>query len=501
MLFNSWQFLVFYFAVFFAFYLVPNTYRWMLLLIASYVFYASWNAGFLFLILITTGVTYFSGRMICRAKTRAAAKKAWVAIGVLVPLLILFFFKYFNFFAMMTNAVLRRFSIPFAFNSLSVLLPVGISFYTFQSLSYVIDVYRNERQMERHLGMYALYISFFPQLIAGPIERANDILPQLHEERRFEYESVTYGMKCMAWGYFMKIVIADILGPYVDTIYNNVLDYSGFVLVIASVLFVVQVYCDFAGYSLIALGIARTFGYKLSRNFDSPFYSRTLKEFWRRWHITLGTWFKDYLFYPIIRSRFCEKLRTVVEKRGGRKLSQNLTTCIALYVVWILNGIWHGAGYAYVEYGFLVGTLMTLGLLAKKLTFKQSSFWIMLFQRVRTFSIVTCIFVFIRAKRTSFSRHVFLHALDGIRETKTYLLTGVRSLGMPLHIWISMLICFAVVMLFDYFAIRVDPIQRVSSCHPVVRWVLYVLISLAIAGCFVFANQIQSPYQFIYFQF
>ena len=348
MVFNSFGFLIF-FPIFFLLYkILPLKVRWIMILALSYFFYMSWQADLIYLILFTTGVSYFCALMIERCEDKPRARKAYMITAVTVSLLVLFFFKYFNF---LSNTVTTIFGLSEF--TLNLILPVGISFYTFQTLSYVIDVYRGTLPAERHFGYYALYVSFFPQLVAGPIERPENLIPQLKTKNPFAVNDFTVGMKFMMVGFFKKIVVADQISKYVDAVYNNATGgadiINGFTVALATVLFAVQIYCDFSGYTDIAIGCSRVLGIRLMQNFNDPYSAVNIKDFWRRWHISLTSWFTDYVYIPLGGSR-CKKWRHLLN----------------VMIVFLLSGIWHGAAWTYVLWGVVHGVYQIVGNLTAK---------------------------------------------------------------------------------------------------------------------------------------
>jgi len=298
MLFNSLHFLVFFPVVVIIYFLLPHRFRWILLLLSSYYFYMSWEPEYVLLIMVSTLIDYFAGLKIGETDDRVKRKKFLYA-SLIVNLGLLFTFKYFNFFSDNLRAFFDLISLPVDTPTLKLLLPVGISFYTFQTMSYSIDVYRGKIKPEKHLGIFAVYVSFFPQLVAGPIERAGNLLPQFFEKKDYNFERISGGLKLMIWGFFKKLVIADRVAVVVDQVFNNVTDYSGIPILLAVFFFSIQVYCDFSAYSDIAIGGAKIMGYDLMTNFRRPYFSRSIAEFWRRWHISLSTWFQDYVFTPL----------------------------------------------------------------------------------------------------------------------------------------------------------------------------------------------------------
>src|SRR5574344_1901223 len=305
MLFNSFEFLVFLPIVFFLYWFVFKKLKWQnaLVVVASYVFYGWWDWRFLILIAFTTLCSYFSGLLLEKTEGNNIRQK-WISAGnITLNLVILGFFKYFNFFGESFADLLRVFGLNADWTTLNIILPVGISFYTFQALSYTIDVYRKKIEPTHDIVAFFAFISFFPQLVAGPIERATNLLPQFQKSRSFEYEQGVDGMRQMLWGFFKKIVIADNCATSVNQIFANYADMQSTTLILGAILFSIQIYCDFSGYSDIAIGCAKLFGIRLMRNFNNPYFSRDIAEFWRRWHISLTTWFRDYIYIPLGGSR------------------------------------------------------------------------------------------------------------------------------------------------------------------------------------------------------
>ena len=307
MLFNSIEFLIFFPIVICVYFILPKKFKQLWLLIASYYFYMCWNAKYALLLLFSTVVTFCSGLMLEKAKHIEAGEKdkkkilnAIVAGSFILNLAVLFFFKYTNFALQALSGFLSRaLYIYIDVPVFDIVLPVGISFYTFQALSYTMDVYRNEIYAEKNFIRYALFVSFFPQLVAGPIERSKNLLKQLNVPKKFCFENFREGLLLMLWGYFLKVVIADRIAVFVDTVYNDYATYAGWYLIIATMLFAVQIYCDFYGYSSIAVGAAKVLGIKLMENFNAPYFSATVSQFWRNWHISLTSWFRDYLYIPL----------------------------------------------------------------------------------------------------------------------------------------------------------------------------------------------------------
>ncbi|MBQ7859421.1 MAG: MBOAT family protein, partial [Faecalibacterium sp.] len=331
MLFNSLAYAIFLPLVILAYFAVPHRLRWAVLLVFSYYFYMSWNPELVVLILFTTTVSWSAALLVEKWNDRPALKKAALVISVGLCLAVLFFFKYFNFVSESVTAVCRLVGLPLTAPVLDLVLPVGISFYTFQTLSYVVDVYRGDLAAEHHFGIYALYVSFFPQLVAGPIERAGNLLPQFRVKHSFSTARTTEGLAKIGVGLFKKVVVADYVAPFVNAVYNDLGGCTGLTLIFATCMFAVQIYCDFCGYSEIAVGSAKILGFDLMENFRSPYFARSIREFWRRWHISLSTWFSDYIYIPLGGSR-CAKHRHLLN----------------LIITFGFSGLWHGANWTFV---------------------------------------------------------------------------------------------------------------------------------------------------------
>jgi len=337
MLFNSFIFLIFFPIVTIVYFILPHKVRWFFLLTASYYFYMNWKPVYAMLIFTSTMVTWVCSVLVQKADNKAK-KKIFLILSLIINFSILFVFKYFNFLNESLYSLLEMLKIRWEVPNLDILLPVGISFYTFQAVGYTIDVYRGNLKAEKNFGIYALFVSFFPQLVAGPIERAKNLLPQFHKKHNFDLSRAESGIKQMIWGYFMKVVVADRLALFVNAAYNNVGDHNGTTLIVATVFFTFQIYCDFAGYSNIAIGAARIMGFDLMTNFNRPYFAINISEFWQRWHISLSTWFRDYLYIPL----------------GGNKVGKS-RNCFNIFITFIVSGIWHGANWTFIIWGTLHG--------------------------------------------------------------------------------------------------------------------------------------------------
>ncbi len=346
MLFNSYEFLLFLPIVFLLYWFVFRNKRWqnLLVVVASYVFYGWWDWRFLLLIIFTSFCSYASGLLLEKYERRRGVQKTISAANIVVNLAILGFFKYFNFFVeSLSSLVSGVFGYELGWVTLNIILPVGISFYTFQALSYSIDVYKHSIKATHDPIEFFAYISFFPQLVAGPIERATNLLPQFQNERRFDYAKSVDGLRQMLWGFFKKLVVADNCAAIVNQYWGQYQELSGLMLFILGILFTFQIYCDFSGYSDIAIGCARLFGINLMRNFNLPYFSRSIPEFWRRWHISLTTWFRDYIYFPLGGSR-CSKWKTIRN----------------VFVVWGISGLWHGANWTFVCWGLYHAVILNI---------------------------------------------------------------------------------------------------------------------------------------------
>jgi len=496
-LFNSLAYAVFLPVVFVLYWVLPHKFRWPLLLVASYYFYMSWNAAYVVLIGATTLVSY--GCALLLEKTNnPGKKKLYVAVALFISLGILFVFKYYNFAAGLLESMHEAVRIP----RLDVLLPVGISFYTFQTLSYVIDVYRGQTKAEHNLGVYATFVSFFPQLVAGPIERSNNLLPQITSEKRFDYSSATYGIRLILWGLYKKMVIADNLAVFVDRVFENVQNYQGYSFVLAAFFFSIQIYCDFSGYSDIARGSAKLLGIDLMENFRSPYFSSSIREFWSRWHISLSTWFRDYVYIPLGGNR----------KGKFRTILNNLIT-------FLVSGLWHGANVTYVVWGGIHGAgqvaenLLCRGGKGRKDSTEQTDRekrtdpklrksrrgFRRVFGTVFVFIFVTLAWVFFRAKSLPDAAYVLTHLFTDLEilHPGAYFYNGMNVIFMNWGLfWRDMALYILPLAVYDWFSLKTDVPAWFGKRGPVVR---YGYVVLLIAVILIFGYVGQST--FVYFQF
>lgn len=476
-LFNSLGFAIFLPIVFIAYWAIPQKYQWVWILSSSLYFYMSWNAKYILLILNVCVVTYFCGILIDRYKIY---RKLILYIAILACIGELFFFKYFNFGIESLNRICYFCGIPLHASTINIILPVGISFYTFQAMSYVVDVYKEKISVEKHFGKYAAFITFFPQLVAGPIERSENLLPQIKEQHSFDYKSTIYGLQLMAWGFFKKVVIADNLAVHVDVIFNNIYDYSGLSLIVATIFFAFQIYCDFSGYSDIAIGTANLFGIKLMKNFDSPYFSCSLQEFWSRWHISLSSWFRDYVYIPL----------------GGNRKGK-IRQYFNLGVTFIISGLWHGANWTFVVWGFLHGFFQ---IIEKMLNIgrynKHKSAFKKIISIILTFMIVSICWIFFRANAISEALYVLRNVFDDIENIRGYIIQGYHDLQLSKMKAMRIVFSLALLGIYDYMDLSKETIKRVASMSKKHRWIIYYIAILIIIIMGNFGSN-----QFVYFQF
>lgn len=475
MLFNSFAFAIFLSIVFIVYWVMPSKYRWTVLLGASYYFYLSWGVKYIWILLSTTAISY--GCAILMEKVDSVRKKKNIcAFSIVMTLALLVIFKYFNFFSGALSDVLRAMSIPVQGITLKLILPVGISFYTFQTVGYLLDVYRGKVAAERHFGMYALFVSFFPRLVAGPIERAGNLLPQLRENKKFSYDSATYGLKLMAIGFFKKLVIADNISRYVDIVFNDVGQHTGFALVVAGLLFTVQIYCDFSGYSDIAIGASRLLSINLVPNFKSPYFSFSIREFWSRWHMSLSTWFRDYLYIPL----------------GGNRVGK-VRHHINLMITFIVSGFWHGANWTFLIWGGLHGLYQVienvlfpwrkkspLGKKAEtgKLVGCLSGIW-WIFNVIITFLLVSFAWIFFRANSIQDAYYFIYNMFNGLGDIHNYIYKGYALFGsVDLVIYIGLPIL--VLIIYELASINMEFMLKIKSKPFIIRWMFYLFLMIII---------------------
>ncbi|MEO8563002.1 MAG: MBOAT family protein [bacterium] len=492
MLFNSFQFALFFPLVTLLYFALPHAKRGPMLLIASCLFYMAFVPAYIFILLITILIDYVAGIRI--EESTGDRRRVWLVVSIISTCAVLFIFKYFDFFNETVAIAARAMGMAYAIPALHLLLPVGLSFHTFQSLSYVIEVHAGRQRAERDFGLYALYVMFYPQLVAGPIERPQNLLHQFREKHEFNYDRVVAGLQLMAWGFVKKVVVADRLADLAGVVYDTPHDYTGIPLWIGTICFAFQIYCDFSGYSDIAIGSAQVMGFTLMKNFDRPYIARSVSEFWRRWHISLSTWFRDYLYLPL----------------GGNRVARPrwLTN---LFITFLVSGLWHGARWTFVVWGalhgaYLVGAILTSDVRARirgALGVERFPTLLAGWQMGVTFVLVCIGWVFFRATTFADAWYVLSHLGTGVPAQLRALASGDRSAARSLlflGLESSRLILgvAAVIALLTVERLQgAGPLRiRLSSGPTLVRWAAYACAVLTIMTLGVFHSA-----KFIYFQF
>jgi alginate O-acetyltransferase complex protein AlgI len=484
-LFNSLHFLIFFPTVTVLYFTVPQRYRWALLLVASCYFYMALIPVYILVLFFLIGIDYTAGLLI--EKSAGVRRRLFLIMSLCANIGMLGFFKYFNFLNSNMAQLYGWLGGQWGISNLHFILPIGLSFHTFQSISYTIEVYRGRQKAEHHLGIYAIYVLFYPQLVAGPIERPQNLLPQFRERHSFEYQRVTDGLKLMMWGFFKKVVIADRLAEAVSLVYDNPTAYHGVPLLAATYFFAIQIYCDFSGYSDIAIGAAQVMGFRLMDNFNRPYHAKSIGEFWQRWHISLSTWFRDYLYSPL----------------GGNRVGK-WRWYYNLMIVFLVSGLWHGANWTFVVWGGLHGLYMITSIWTAK--------WREWFSRLSglseyptiqkvlgvivTFHLVWFSWIFFRAHSLGEALYVIRHMFElnlsgGLR--------GLLPAGALILDRVDLLIVLAAVMIMEgvHWLQRHREMRHFLSQKPLwLRWAAYYILSYSIVFFGKFGEQ-----QFIYFQF
>lgn len=474
MLFNSFEFLLFFVIVTTLYFTLPHRFRWLMLLAASCYFYMAFVPVYILILGFTIVVDYFAGIWLEEAEGKR--RKLLLTLSLIANIGVLAVFKYYNFINDNLTTLLHGAGFENPIPYLSILLPIGLSFHTFQAMSYTIEVYRGHQKAERHFGIYALYVMFYPQLVAGPIERPQNLLFQFYEEHKFDFDRVSSGLKLIMWGFFKKLVVADRLSVYVDAVYNHPENHNGTTFIVATVFFAFQIYCDFSGYADIAIGSARVMGFKLMENFRRPYFSKSISEFWRKWHISLSTWFTDYLYISL----------------GGNRVSVP-RWYFNLFFVFLISGLWHGANWTYVVWGALNGLYLIAALIWKRGIFSRITFNSIfppvianIFNMLATFLLVCYSWIFFRANNISdalyISKKIFTDHGKLFYNNPNFLFS-LAAIGM-------LLIAEAKKEYFD------TKISFFGNQSIVVRYATYTALVLLILLMGVFDGS-----QFIYFQF
>ena len=488
MLFNSWSFLLFFPLVLGTYWALPHRWRWAWLLAASCVFYMAFVPAYVLILFAVIGIDYAAGRLIARSE--GATRRRWLLLSVAANLAMLGFFKYFNFFADNARALADLIGWNLPLPVLQILLPIGLSFHVFQSLSYTIEVYRGHQAPERHLGIYALYVMFWPQLVAGPIERPQNLLPQFHAEQRFDPERLAAGLRLMGWGFFKKVVIADHIAILTERIFAWPFAYGGLTLVLAAVLFAFQIYCDFSGYSDIARGAARTLGIDLMVNFRRPYFARSIQEFWTRWHISLSTWFRDYVYIPL----------------GGNRVGKARWS-LNLLIVFLVSGLWHGANWTYVAWGGLHGLYLLAGIWTKGLRERAYALsgltrhpaLLAGLQGLTVFGLVTVAWICFRAPSLGHAKHMLTHLHSGLwaqLTTQEGLLAALSPFGDSPRRLAFVLVAIGLLLIGETLEARGSVMARLATWPRPLRWAAYQagIAVIVLSGAY-------DSRTFIYFQF
>lgn len=485
MSFVSFGFFLFFCAVAIAYFLLPHRYRWIWLLAASYFFYMCFNPWYAVFLAVTTLTTYLAGLRI----GSGGRKKMWAVLCLIVNLGILLVFKYLNLFSEWYAQAASLFGFSFSAAHFDLLLPVGISFYTFQAVSYIIDVYRGDTKPQRHFGKYALFVSFFPQITSGPIGKSKEMLSQFDEVHSFDETQAKEGLLLMLWGYFQKMIVADRLGMLVDTVYRQPQKYYGLASLLAVVFYAFQIYCDFAGYSNISIGMAKVLGFRLPVNFNRPYFAKSIQDFWRRWHISLSTWFRDYLYIPL----------------GGNRCSA-FRHCLNIVIVFTICGFWHGAAVGFLVWGLLHGVYQVIGLLTRnirasaraKLGIRADSSLYRVWQAAVTFLLTTFAWIFFRASTLADAATVigslfrFNPAAFGDG--------SVFQLGLSQPEMAVAVVGLLVVLAVDLLSRKRQLIRSILSFRTPARWAFYITAAMILVIFGVYGSQ-YSAQQFIYYQF
>ena len=484
MLFNSLHFLLFFIVVTSLYFSLPYKQRWLLLLICSCYFYMAFVPIYILILGFTIVIDYFAGIYIENASGKR--KKIYLIISLIANIGVLAVFKYYNFINQNFSFLLHGFGLTNPIPYLSILLPIGLSFHTFQAMSYTIEVYRGKQKAERHFGIYSLYVMFYPQLVAGPIERPQNLLHQFREKYDFDYNRVTSGLRLMAWGLFKKVVIADRLAIVADKIFNNPQEYNSLSLAIGVIFFSFQIFCDFSGYSDMAIGAARIMGFKLMTNFNKPYQSKSISEFWKRWHISLSTWFKDYLYISL----------------GGNKVTIP-RWYLNLFLVFLISGLWHGANWTFVIWGALHGFYLVFALVTHK---KRERINRLLFLNkvpaisvITTFALVAFAWIFFRANDLHSALYICKHLFTGIPDVVSAILHHrpvLQEMGLDRFDFTLSILLIIFLEGVHYLQTRKHLGEVFLTKPAYLRWAVYYGVVLAILFLGVFEDR-----QFIYFQF
>lgn len=484
MLFNSFHFLVFFIVVTTLYFVLPYKSRWMLLLISSCYFYMAFLPIYILILGFTIVIDYFAGLYL--EKFEGRKRKIFLIFSLIANIGVLAVFKYYNFLNDNLTFLFKGFALENPIPYLSIILPIGLSFHTFQAMSYTIEVYRGHQKAERNFGIYSLYVMFYPQLVAGPIERPQNLLHQFREKYDFDYDRVTSGLRLMAWGLFKKVVIADRLAIVADTVYNNPEGFNSLSMIIATVFFSFQIFCDFSGYSDMAIGAARVMGFKLMKNFNKPYQARTIDEFWKRWHISLSTWFRDYLYISL----------------GGNRVTIP-RWYLNLFIVFLVSGLWHGANWTFIVWGALHGFYLVFAIITSKTRTKINKFLhldkVGFIPVLTTFVLVAVGWVFFRASDVNTAFYMIKTMVVGFPDIIQNIIAGqpvLEYLGLSNRQIILSVLLIILLETVHVVQNKIDLPKFFMERPKLVRWAVYYGVILVIIFYGVFENR-----QFIYFQF
>ena len=503
----SIEFLLFVVVCLISYYIVPKKHRWIVLLIFSYAFYSCANLKTIPYLLITTISTYLIARRLeklGKEPNKKTNKKLYVLLACLINFGMLFYFKYWDFFVETINSVMQSERLPI----LSIILPLGISFYIFQSIGYVIDVYRGKYEAEKNVFKYALFVSYFPQIIQGPINRFKDLQKQLVTGNDFSFNNLQDGIQTILWGLFKKLVIADRTAVIVNTVILNYEQYDGGIILVTMILYCIQLYMDFSGGIDIVSGVSKMFGVKLAQNFNRPIFATSYADFWRRWHMSLGAWMKDYLFYPISLSKPFIKFGKFVRGKIKGKLGKIIPVSIATFIVYFAIGIWHGSSFKYIAFGLWNGAIITLAILfeplfitiKEKLKINDKNIFFKLFQMTRTSIIVLFGRYITRAPR--FMAAIFMLGITFTKFSFDAISNGtLLNLGLELKDFIIIIVCtIALLIIEGIYEKGIDLREKINQKNGLIQWIVMVATLLVILYLGVFrGNYISS--EFIYKNF
>ena len=491
MLFNSFHFIIFFPIVVIIYFLIPRKIRYIWLLLCSYFIYSFNNYNHTIILILSTILTYFTGiileKILNKKYIREKYKKILLFLSIILNLLLLIVFKYLPF---ITDNINNIFKLDLNISKFNIFLPIGISFYTFQTLSYIIDIYNGKTKAEKNFLKYALFVSFFPQLVAGPIERSSDLFKQFNKKHKFDFKNIKNGILLILWGFFLKLVIADRTALFVNQVYNNIDLYDGLYLVIATILFSFQIYTDFNGYTSIARGSAKLMGFNLSENFNAPYLSKNVTEFWKKWHITLSNWFRDYIYIPL----------------GGNKKGK-ISKYFNIFIVFIISGLWHGANWNFIVWGILNGlyiiieqiTIPIKEYIIKYFNINTKSFSHKLLLRIKTFCFITFSWIFFRASslKTAFKiiKKIFKYNPIILYDNSIYKL-GIYQMEFRFLNYMLIILLFVDILKYK----KVDILKKISEQGIWLRFFIYLFLLWIILMFGIYGVEYDEN-SFVYFQF